>query len=61
LGEVLGKGYFGEVRRASWKGIDVAVKYIYRSMSHDRETKMFYKEISILRFSTVAKCIIYSY
>lgn len=26
IGDVIGKGFFGEVRRGAWKGVDVAVK-----------------------------------
>jgi ankyrin repeat protein len=50
LGEVIGKGYFGEVRKAKWKknGLGVAVKYIYKKEQEtDYETK-FKSEISLL-------------
>jgi hypothetical protein len=48
VGEVIGKGYFGEVRRGTWKGIPVALKYIYRDLQSVKEKNMFFKEISIL-------------
>jgi tRNA A-37 threonylcarbamoyl transferase component Bud32 len=47
--EVLGKGFFGEVRRAQWRGIDVAVKVIYRSSFKSKnEMDIFLREIEIL-------------
>jgi len=47
--ELLGKGFFGEVRRAVWKGTDVAVKVIYRdSFGSQKDLDMFYKELSIV-------------
>eukprot|EP01114_Cavostelium_apophysatum_P003938 TRINITY_DN1406_c0_g3_i2.p1 TRINITY_DN1406_c0_g3~~TRINITY_DN1406_c0_g3_i2.p1 ORF type:complete len:326 (-),score=113.24 TRINITY_DN1406_c0_g3_i2:180-1157(-) len=47
--EVLGKGFFGEVRKAVWKGTDVAVKVIYReSFGSQNDLSIFTKEISIL-------------
>jgi ankyrin repeat protein len=48
FGEVVGKGYFGEVRRGTWKGIQVALKYIYRDLQKTKEKQMFLKEIAIL-------------
>jgi hypothetical protein len=50
MGDVIGKGYFGEVRRATWKGVEVAVKYMYRALAHDKDRLMFHKEILILRY-----------
>jgi len=57
LGDVIGAGFFGEVKKASWKGIDVAVKYIYRRNDVAKEMIMFYKEISILRLVILAQQI----
>jgi hypothetical protein len=37
VGDVIGKGFFGEVRRGAWKGVDVAVKCTSpSSASHSR-------------------------
>jgi len=47
--ELLGKGYFGEVRRAIWKGTEVAVKEIYKnSFGIQTDLDVFYKELSII-------------
>eukprot|EP01119_Soliformovum_irregulare_P002835 TRINITY_DN13093_c0_g1_i1.p1 TRINITY_DN13093_c0_g1~~TRINITY_DN13093_c0_g1_i1.p1 ORF type:complete len:675 (+),score=159.41 TRINITY_DN13093_c0_g1_i1:188-2212(+) len=47
--EMLGKGFFGEVRRATWKGTDVAVKIIYReAFNNHSDINIFYKEVSII-------------
>ena len=43
----LGKGYFGEVKRARWNGTDVAVKFIYRNTNKSTHTD-FSSEISLL-------------
>eukprot|EP01122_Echinamoeba_exundans_P015392 TRINITY_DN728_c0_g1_i1.p1 TRINITY_DN728_c0_g1~~TRINITY_DN728_c0_g1_i1.p1 ORF type:complete len:721 (-),score=143.90 TRINITY_DN728_c0_g1_i1:2567-4729(-) len=48
VGDVIGKGFFGEVRRGAWKGVDVAVKSIYRNLGTDKEKQRFYKEVLIL-------------
>lgn len=49
LNDFLGKGYFGEVRKAKWKQTDVAVKMIYRdSFGSKSDLTLFYKELSII-------------
>eukprot|EP01087_Luapelamoeba_hula_P016560 TRINITY_DN5098_c1_g1_i1.p1 TRINITY_DN5098_c1_g1~~TRINITY_DN5098_c1_g1_i1.p1 ORF type:complete len:1182 (+),score=164.99 TRINITY_DN5098_c1_g1_i1:699-4244(+) len=49
MGEMLGKGFFGEVRKAHWRGTDVAVKIIYRKQFRTLdELSLFEKEIRIL-------------
>lgn len=49
LGDLLGKGYFAEVRKATWNGTDVAVKILYReTFSNKNEMELFYKEVEIL-------------
>ncbi|PRP84750.1 hypothetical protein PROFUN_07852 [Planoprotostelium fungivorum] len=42
--ELLGKGFFGEVKRAIWKGAEVAVKVLYRVESEE----VFFRELSII-------------
>jgi serine/threonine protein kinase len=56
MSDVIGKGYFGEVRRATWKGVEVAVKYMYRALAHEKDRLMFHKEILILRFEGRIVC-----
>jgi serine/threonine protein kinase len=52
MGECLGKGFFGEVRRATWQGTDVAVKVIYRkSFRSVSEFELFEKEVAVLRYA----------
>jgi len=47
--EVLGKGFFGEVRRAVYRGTEVAIKIIYRnSFRSSSDRSVFEKEIHIL-------------
>lgn len=47
--ELIGKGFFGEVRRAKWKGIDVAVKVIYREeLDRQKDINRFYRELIII-------------
>jgi serine/threonine protein kinase len=49
MGDLLGKGFFGEVRKAVWKGTDVAVKVIYRdTFGSHKELNLFYKELNII-------------
>ena len=49
VGELLGMGNFGEVKRASWRGTDVAVKIIYRKAFHDKDQRqLFQKEVDII-------------
>ncbi len=49
VGELLGVGNFGEVKRASWRGTDVAVKIIYRKAFHDKDQRqLFQKEVDII-------------
>eukprot|EP01099_Mayorella_cantabrigiensis_P000837 TRINITY_DN1356_c0_g2_i5.p1 TRINITY_DN1356_c0_g2~~TRINITY_DN1356_c0_g2_i5.p1 ORF type:complete len:573 (+),score=151.87 TRINITY_DN1356_c0_g2_i5:542-2260(+) len=49
LGDLLGKGYFAEVRKATWNGTEVAVKKLYReTFSNKNEMELFYKEVEIL-------------
>lgn len=49
MGECIGKGFFGEVRRARWQGTDVAVKVIYRkSFRSADEFQLFEKEVAVL-------------
>jgi hypothetical protein len=49
LGDLLGKGFFGEVRQALWNGTSVAVKVIYRDNFRDRtDLEVFYRELDIL-------------
>uniref|UniRef100_A0A6B2L5E0 Protein kinase domain-containing protein n=1 Tax=Arcella intermedia TaxID=1963864 RepID=A0A6B2L5E0_9EUKA len=47
LGDIIGKGYFGEVRKGTWKGVVVAVKYLYNMEDPSNENK-FLQEIAIL-------------
>jgi len=47
LCELLGKGFFGEVRRAVWHRTDVAVKIIYRD-SFGGNFGLFEKEVLVL-------------
>lgn len=47
LFESIGKGYFGEVKRAVWNGTEVAVKIIYRN-TYKGDFSMFEKEVIIL-------------
>eukprot|EP01130_Rhizamoeba_saxonica_P005192 TRINITY_DN2079_c0_g1_i1.p1 TRINITY_DN2079_c0_g1~~TRINITY_DN2079_c0_g1_i1.p1 ORF type:complete len:629 (-),score=115.50 TRINITY_DN2079_c0_g1_i1:72-1925(-) len=46
MGNIIGKGYFGQVRKAKWNGIDVAVKNLYRDS--EAEKVKFDKEIQLL-------------
>jgi len=49
MGELLGKGFFGEVKKAVWKGTDVAVKVIYRdTFGSNNDLNVFYKELNII-------------
>ena len=46
----LGKGFFGEVKRGSWRETDVAIKIIYRdSFKSKTSFDMFMNEVCILR------------
>ncbi len=48
MGELIGVGGFGEVRRAIWKGTDVAVKMLSRDhITKDMKNK-FIEEVSTL-------------
>jgi tRNA A-37 threonylcarbamoyl transferase component Bud32/peroxiredoxin len=48
-GEQLGKGYFGEVRSATWHGTPVACKVLYReSFLHEGQLEMFVREAVLL-------------
>lgn len=47
LGEVIGRGFFGEVRKGKYAHITVAAKYLYRSVSQGEITK-FINEIELL-------------
>lgn len=47
--KIIGKGSFGEIRLASWRGTTVAVKTIRPSLSKDREVvKDFINEVNLL-------------
>eukprot|EP01129_Flabellula_baltica_P011679 TRINITY_DN5164_c0_g1_i2.p1 TRINITY_DN5164_c0_g1~~TRINITY_DN5164_c0_g1_i2.p1 ORF type:complete len:521 (-),score=71.24 TRINITY_DN5164_c0_g1_i2:341-1903(-) len=48
LGDVIGKGYFGEVRRGIYCGSHVAVKYLYRNINNQDEREKFDQEITLL-------------
>eukprot|EP01117_Protostelium_nocturnum_P016504 TRINITY_DN6541_c0_g1_i1.p1 TRINITY_DN6541_c0_g1~~TRINITY_DN6541_c0_g1_i1.p1 ORF type:complete len:754 (-),score=232.36 TRINITY_DN6541_c0_g1_i1:129-2390(-) len=43
--ELLGKGFFGEVKKALWKGTEVAVKVLYRVENE----QVFFKELGIIQ------------
>lgn len=48
-GEILGRGYFGEVRRAEWQGTPVACKIIYReSFLAEGQLQLFLREAALL-------------
>ncbi len=58
MGEMLGKGFFAEVRRAEWCGCKVAVKIIYReSFKNKSDLELFYQEAEILRYVCVCVCV----
>lgn len=47
--KLIGKGSFGEIRQATWRGTTVAVKTIRPSLSRDREVvKDFMNEVELL-------------
>eukprot|EP01133_Synstelium_polycarpum_P016658 gene16658-19795_t len=49
FGPVLGKGFFGEVKRGYWRETDVAIKIIYRDQFKTKTSfEMFQNEVSIL-------------
>ncbi|GAM26086.1 hypothetical protein SAMD00019534_092610 [Acytostelium subglobosum LB1] len=49
FGPVLGKGFFGEVKRGYWRETDVAIKTIYRDQFKTKSSlEMFQNEVSIL-------------
>eukprot|EP00029_Vermamoeba_vermiformis_P010000 TRINITY_DN5168_c0_g1_i1.p1 TRINITY_DN5168_c0_g1~~TRINITY_DN5168_c0_g1_i1.p1 ORF type:complete len:765 (-),score=122.55 TRINITY_DN5168_c0_g1_i1:390-2684(-) len=49
FGQVLGKGFFGEVRKGKWRGSDVAIKIIYReSFKEKNDEDLFIREVEIL-------------
>ncbi|EGC31244.1 hypothetical protein DICPUDRAFT_40205 [Dictyostelium purpureum] len=52
FGHVIGEGYFGEVRKAVWKGAVVAVKILhrnsFRNTDGNKEENVFFKEVAIL-------------
>ncbi|EFA75541.1 hypothetical protein PPL_11046 [Heterostelium album PN500] len=49
FGEPLGKGFFGEVKRGTWRETDVAIKIIYRCQFKTKTSvEMFQNEVSIL-------------
>ncbi|EGG16739.1 putative transmembrane protein [Cavenderia fasciculata] len=51
FGEVIGGGYFGEVKKAIWKGAVVAVKMLHRNSyrnTENTEDNVFFKEVAIL-------------
>ncbi|EFA76815.1 putative transmembrane protein [Heterostelium album PN500] len=51
FGEVIGGGYFGEVKKAIWKGALVAVKVLHRNSYRNTdniEDNVFFKEVAIL-------------
>ncbi|EAL64569.1 hypothetical protein ACTFIW_002076 [Dictyostelium discoideum] len=52
FGQVIGEGYFGEVRKAVWKGAVVAVKILhrnsFRNTDGNKEENVFLKEVAIL-------------
>src|SRR5205085_2555687 len=48
--KLLGRGYFGEVNKVKWKGMDVACKIIYRkSFQNKTDIDMYLREVGILR------------
>eukprot|EP01132_Coremiostelium_polycephalum_P007877 gene7877-9696_t len=51
FGQIVGQGYFGEVRKAIWKGAMVAVKILHRNTyrnTDNTEENVFLKEVAIL-------------
>jgi serine/threonine protein kinase len=53
MGDLLGKGFFAEVRKGEWRGCKVAVKIIYReSFKNKNDIELFYQEAEILRYMT---------
>ncbi|KYQ91892.1 putative transmembrane protein [Tieghemostelium lacteum] len=51
FGNIIGEGYFGEVRKAIWKGAMVAVKILHRNSfrnTDNTEENVFLKEVAIL-------------
>lgn len=49
FGQILGKGFFGEVRKGKWRGSDVAIKIIYReSFKEKNDEDLFIREVEIL-------------
>lgn len=47
--ETLGRGFYGEVKKALWKGTEVAVKVIYRdTFASQKDLSLFYKELNII-------------
>ena len=47
LGELLGSGSFGEVRRAVWHGTPVAVKRLHRSKINAKDLHRFRRECQL--------------
>ncbi|KAF2074573.1 hypothetical protein CYY_004119 [Polysphondylium violaceum] len=51
FGQIIGEGYFGEVRKATWKGAVVAIKVLHRNSfrnTDNTEENVFLKEVAIL-------------
>jgi len=49
FGQILGKGFFGEVRKGRWRGSDVAIKIIYRDNFKEKtDEDLFIREVEIL-------------
>jgi tRNA A-37 threonylcarbamoyl transferase component Bud32 len=57
FGEVIGKGYFGEVRKGQWKGVTVALKYIYRQRQEQRKLLQEVYLLSRLRHPNVIQLL----
>lgn len=49
MGDVLGRGGFGVVNKAKWKGIDVAVKMLLTDAMSVENYNGFLREIEIMR------------
>ncbi|EGG25012.1 non-receptor tyrosine kinase [Cavenderia fasciculata] len=50
FGELLGKGFFGEVKKGAWRETDVAIKVIYRDQFKSKTSfEMFQNEVSIFK------------
>ena len=46
VGRELGRGMFGSIREARWRGTPVAIKLLYNLSSMDENSELFAKELT---------------